>query len=171
MSLPIKPGAIDPSMWDSLTTGYLDSLREFEKFLINDPQIGSPTTSARTKYSECEESCMESRRDEMSYQKLRHIIESEELKMSRSDSEYLNRAMDIRVREEISAWSEAYTPAPPSRSSTVPSSLSGESLLTSFLSTTSASNSKSPPSGSRSGRQKLLSSPSKAIPTKSSTRS
>lgn len=92
-----------------------------------------------------------------------------ELKTFQSVSESVRQDMVIRVNEAISASFRQFTAETPSPSFTVPSSLSADSLLTRFSSTTSARNSGSNRNSSRSGPPKLLCSPSKATATKNFT--
>lgn len=187
MSLPINRKALDLFLLDSLTRGYQERPNELLKSLIGDPAIESPTTSTpsrstgsfsnytdeyvgeemltRAEYDRRRE------RDRIELIKLQQLYTPVPDVMFQLDSESLRRAMDIMANAEISALLGASTPSVPSPSSTDPSNLSGASLMTSFLSRTSAKNSTSSPSTSKSGLPKLLSSPSKAIATKSSTQS
>lgn len=187
MSLPTNRKALDPSLLDSLMRESPEQRNEFLKSLYADPLTVLPTTSTQRKSTESFSSYTDEyvRNEYMSREQYeyRRRMDYERLVMLQQmyapvpeemfpyASESLRRAMDTKANEVISASLAGSTPSEPSRSSTGPSSLSGASLTTSFLSRTSAKNSKSNPSSSRSGLPKLLSSPSKAIATKSSTQS
>lgn len=187
MSLPINRKALDLSLLDSLSQGYHERPNELLRSLIGDPATESPTMSTPRKSTESFSNytvefagegmlprAEYDRRRQRDYEMLvmlqqRYEPVPEEMFLYASES--LRRAMDTKANEVISASLAGSTPSAPSRSSTDQSNCSGASLTTSFLSRTSAKNSKSNPSTSRSGLPKLLSSPSKAIATKSSTQS
>lgn len=179
MSLPTKRNLIDSSWFDSLTQESQALPNVFGTFPSDVPQTVSPTMLIRGNCRVCgidlaippdefNQAMVEHERrcqEDWERRRLRRRYEYETMYLY--GSELRSRAMDMGKREETSASSRPSTPVEPSPSFTVPSSLSGDSLLTSFLSTTSAKNSGSNRSGSRSGLPKLLSSPSRAIPTKS----
>lgn len=181
MSLPTNPKAFDPSLLASLTRELFERPDAFQKSPFADLLTASQTMSIRPRSNESFARFMdapspaelyekEKRRAEELYQ-LRMMYEASPVVMSQSVLESLNRDMATRVNEVISASLAASIPTEPSRSSTGPSNLSGASLMTSFLSRTSAKNSRSNQSSSKSGPPKLLSSPSRAIATKSSSQS
>lgn len=189
MSLPIKPGALAPFSSDSLSEKLKQYRGIFDESLRNAQQIAYETMwipSSLDEYdpayfreADREMEMMEADREmEMMARSLEMEIRARfleiermgrERKMYQYASAYPNQDMGTGKREETSVSSGPSIAPEPSPSSTVQSSLSGASLLTSFLSTTSAENSGSSQSGSRSGPLKLLSSPSKAIAMKSST--
>lgn len=187
MSLPTNRKALDPSLLDSLMRESPEQRNEFLKSLYADPLTVLPTTSTPPKSTESFSSYTDEyvRNEYMSREQYeyRRRMDYEKLVMLQQmyapgpdvmfqlDSELRKRATGIMENAEISALSGGSTPPAPSRSFTDRSNLSGASLMTSFLSRTSAKNSRSSPSSSKSGLPKLLSSPSKAIATKSSTRS
>lgn len=187
MSLPINRKALDPFLLDSLMQESRERPNELLKSLIGDPAIESPTMSTpRRSTGSFSNYTVEyvgeemlpraefDRRRQRDYEQLvmlQQMYASVPEEMFRFASASLRQAMDIKANEVISASLAASTPSAPSPFSTVPSSLSGDSATIWFLSRTSAKNSKSNPSSSRSGPPKLLSSPSKGIPTKSSIRS
>lgn len=187
MSLPTNRKVFDPLLLDSLMRESRERPNELLRSLIGDPATESPTMSTPRKSTESfsnytvefvpneylSREQLEYRR-RMDYERLvmlQQMYAPVPEEMFPYASESLRRAMDTKANEVISASLAGSTPSAPSRSSTDPSNLSGASLTTSFLSRTSAKNSKSNPSTSRSGLPKLLSSPSKAIATKSSTQS
>jgi hypothetical protein len=187
MSLPINQKAFDLSLLDSLTRESLERPNESLQSQLADLPIESQITWHRKKWNESFSSSTEDlvpneymSREQFEY---RRRMNYEALMMLQQASppdlvemppyvlESLRRDMDTRVNEAISAsWVES-TPSAPLRSSTDRSNLSGASLTTSFLSRTSAKNSTSSQSSSRSGLPKLLSSPSGGTATKNSTRS
>lgn len=188
MSLPTNPKVLDPSMLDSLLRESLERPNELPRSQLADLPIESPTTWHRKKWNESFSSSTEDLvpneymgreqfeyRRKMNYERLvmlqQAYYQQDLVEMPPYVLESLRRDMDTQVKEAISAsWVES-TPSAPLRSSTDRSNLSGASLTTSFLSRTSAKNSTSNPSSSRSGLPKLLSSPSGGTATKSSTRS
>lgn len=181
MSLPINRKVLDPSLLDSLTRVLSEQPEEYLKSLYGGPLTESQTTWIRPRSSESFVKFMDDPSPAQLYlrekQRMEEMIryqmmfEPSPVVMSQFDLEFLRQDMVTRVNEVISASLAASTPTEPSLSSTGPSSLSGASLMTSFLSRTSAKNSKSNPSSSKSGLPKLLSSPLKAIATKSSSQS
>ncbi len=181
MSLPTNRKAFDPSLFDSLMRESQARPDELVKSLCGALQTGSPTMSTRRRSNESfsnftdEPSPAElyerERRQAEKLVQLQAMYNYEVVVMPPFVSESLSQDMATKASEAISASLEESIRSELSRSSTVPSSLSGDSVTTWFLSRTSAKNSKSNPSSSKSGPRRLLSSPLKAIATKSSTRS
>lgn len=187
MSLPTNPKAFDLSLLDSLTRELHERPNELLKSLLGELPTESPimstprrSTGSFSNYTEeyvGEEMLTRAeydRRRQRDYEKLvmlQQMYAPVPEETFRFASASLRQAMDTMANEVISASLAGSIPSEPSRSSTDQSNFSGASLTTSFLSGTYAKNSKSNPSTSRSGLPKLLSSPSKAIATKSSTQS
>jgi len=179
MSLPINRKVFDPSLLDSLTRVLSERPNELLQSPLADLLTASQTMSIRQRSNESFGRFMDELSPAELYQRektetlIRYqmMYEARPVVMSQSVLESLNRDMGTRVNEVISASLAVSTPTVPSPSSTDPSNLSGASLMTSFLSRTSAKNSGSNPSSSRSGPPKLLSSPSKAIATKNFSQS
>lgn len=187
MSLPINRKVLDPSLLASLTRAYESPPNTFLEFLKGDQQTVSPTMLIQKRCPECginytdpqTHYCrhwqeMEADRRRAQKEMMMREMYSQQVvwppvpdEMSRSVSEFLKRDMDTRVNEATFASLVGSIPMEPLPSFTDPSNSSGASLLTSFLSGTSAKSLRSNPSSSRSGPPKLLSSPSKAIATKS----
>lgn len=183
MSLPTNPKALDLSLLDSLMKDYQPQPSIFEQYLRNDPPTVSGAMLYRMRCRGCGvvwdaapegrsqycppcdyriESLMERRT-----RRLEH--EYQVMSLSASVSEKQAQAMAARINAEISASFQRSMQTEPSPFSTVPSSLSADSLMTRFSSSTSAKNSGSSLNGSKSGQLRLSYSPSKEIATKSST--
>jgi hypothetical protein len=187
MSLPTNLKALDLSLLDSLTQAslgqpseyltslFVDRLTEWQTMSTQQRSSGSfsnyTVEYAPNEYRTLAEMEYHRRMDYERLRMLQQVYEPGPAVMFQLDSALLKKVTDIMENAETSALSGASTAPAPSRSSTGPSSLSGASLTTSFLSRKSASNSKSSPGTSKSGLPKLLSSVSKAIATKSSSRS
>ncbi len=187
MSLPINRKALNRLLLDSLSQVYQESPNEFLKSLLADPATESVITSipprSNGSFSNYTVEYVPNEymtRAEMEYRREKdraELIKLQQMYAPVPDetfpfaSELRKQVMDTMESAVTSALSGGSTAPAPSRSSTDHSNLSGASLMTSFLSRKSAANSKSSPDTSRSGLPKLLSSPSKAIATKNSTRS
>jgi hypothetical protein len=181
MSLPTNRKAFDPSLFDSLTQTYRERPNELLQSPLGGLRTESSTMSIRRRSNESFSNYTDDPSPAELYERERRHAEKlwqmqmmyspDPAEMLRFDSALLSPVMATKVSEAISASLEESIRSAPSPSSTVPSSLSGDSVTTWFLSRTSAKNSTSNPSSSKSGPPKLLSSPLKAIATKSSIRS
>lgn len=169
MSLPINPGAFDRSMLEQALEELKDTPELFNSLARSALLTELATTSARTNFNEYEKSLKA-----QGFHAL--MMQARELEAVRVSPEML--ALDLELAREArdtlenvvtSALLGESTMEKPSRSFTAPSNLSGDSLLTSFLSITSSKSSGSKSTSSKSGLPKLLSSPSKGTQTKSST--